>query len=311
MSLPRQVIPGATTMVSRRCDERRFLLRPDQYVTQVFLFLLAYAARECNILVHGFIVMSNHFHLLVTDPDGLLPVFMERLDSLLARSLNAYWGRWESFFAPDSYDSVRLATPEDCMSKLIYMLTNPVKAGLVDHARRWTGATSVRWHFGETRTFSRPDGQFFGPSSELPAEVSLTLAPLPGYEDKTPKELDALVRERLIARETELRAEFRAEGRPFAGMAEVLRCDPFGHPTTRERRRGMNPRIAGKDPEVRIGAIAELTGFRREHRKARLRYEGGDHSVVFPAGTWLMRVRYGVKCQPAPPGFIGRPPPPS
>ncbi len=234
------VTPGSTVFLSRRCDERRFLLRPDEYVTQVFLFCLAYAAAECNILVHGLTALSDHHHLLVTDVDGLLPVFMERFDGLLARALNAHWGRWESFFAPGSYSAVRLETPEDCMSKLCYILTNPVKAGLVDHARRWTGATSVRWPFGETRTFTRPDGQFFGPKSALPAEVSLTLAPLPGFEDKTSSELDALVRERVIARETEIRAEFKSQGRPFKGMREVLGCDPEGRPATREPRRRMN-----------------------------------------------------------------------
>ncbi len=295
MSLPRRVVPGATVLVSRRCEKRRFLLRPDDYVTQVFLYCLAYAAATCNIVVHGFVALSNHFHLLVTDPDGVLPVFMERFDGLLARTLNAYWGRWESFFAPGSYGDVRLETPEDCIAKLVYILTNPVKAGLVDHSRRWTGATSVRWKYGESRTFSRPDGGFFGPNSALPAEVTLRLAPLPGFESRA-AELDGLVREAVIERETEIRAEFRAEGRPFKGMKEVLSCDPEGHPRTREPRRRMNPRVAGLDRDVRLEAIAGWTSFVRDYRKARDEYMQGNHGAVFPEGTWLMRVRFGVTC---------------
>ena len=298
MSLPRQVLPGSTVFVSRRCSERRFLLRPDAYVTQVFLYCLAYAASECDILIHGFIAMSNHFHLLLTDVNGCLPVFMERFDSLLARALNASRGHWESFVAPGSYSDVRLETPEDYLSKLVYLLVNPVAAGLTDHARRWTGATSIRWPFGETRTFARPDGRFFGPNSALPAEVSLTLAPLPGFEDKTLRELDELVRERVIARETEIRAEFKREGRPFQGMRQVLRCNPEDRPGTREPRRRMNPRIAGLDPEVRIAAIGRRASFLQRHRMAWRQWQGGDHTVVFPEGTWLMRVRYGAMCLP-------------
>jgi putative transposase len=282
-------------MATRRCDKRRFTLRPDDYVTQVFLYCLAYAASEFNILVHGWVQMTNHLHLLLTDPDGRLPLFMERFDGLLARALNAYWGRWEYFFCPGSYNAVRLDTFDDALSKLIYILTNPVAAGHVDHARRWTGATSVRWRSGETRTFSRPSGTFFGPNSTLPAEVSLRLAPLLGFAGRD-EELDALVRERVIARETEIRAKFRAEGRTFMGMDAVMRCDPEDHPRSREPRRRLNPRIAGSDREVRIRALIRWSSFVRMYREAWRLWRDGDHSAVFPEGTWLMRVRHGAAC---------------
>ncbi len=273
-------------------------MRPDHPVTRLFLYCLAYTASACNILIHAFVALSDHYHLLLTDPDGVLPAFMERFDGLLARALNAYWGRFESFFAPGSYSAVRLESFDDCLRKISYILTNPVKAGLVDHARRWTGATSIRWKYGESRTFKRPTGKFFGPNSALPDQVTLTLAPLPGYENRT-TELDEKVREAVIARETKLRAKARAAGRSFKGMKEVLRCNPEAHPRTREPRRQMNPRVAGLDPEVRIKGIAEWTRFVHEYRKARDEYLKGNHSVVFPEGTWLMRVRFGVTCASA------------
>lgn len=310
MSLPRQIIPDSTIFASRRCADRRLRLLPEAIVTRVFLYCLAYAATECNILIHGFVALSNHFHLLLTDPDGLLPVFMERFDGLLARALNAHWGRWESFFAPGSYSAARLETPEDRLSKLVYILANPVAACLVDHARRWTGATSVRWKFGETRTFVRPDGQFFGIGSKLPVEVRLTLTPLPGFEDQTPAQLDALVRERVIARETELRAQHRREGRTYLGMDGVLRCDPESRPATREPRRQINPRVAGVQADVRVEAIARWTSFTRLYRTAWMQWRGGDHTAVFPEGTWLMRVRHGATCLPTP-ASASHPPPPS
>ncbi|MBI5485696.1 MAG: hypothetical protein HY905_00025, partial [Deltaproteobacteria bacterium] len=65
---------------------------------------------------------------------------MERFDGLLTRALNAYRGRWECFFSPGSYSAVELETPDDVLGKLIYVLANPVSAGLVDHAKDWAGA---------------------------------------------------------------------------------------------------------------------------------------------------------------------------
>ncbi|MBN1770349.1 MAG: hypothetical protein JXB32_03740 [Deltaproteobacteria bacterium] len=296
-------------MISRRCEKRRFLLRPDSYVTQVFLYLLAYAARESNILIHGFVSMSNHFHLVLTDLDGVLPMFMEQFDGLLARVLNAYRGRWESFFAPGSYSMVRLATAEDRLAKLVYILVNPVAAGLVDHARRWTGATSIRWRFGETRALARPGGSFFRPASQLPEKVGLMLSPLPGFEQRASGELDELVRQRVIERETELRAEHQAQGKSYLGMDGVPRCDPEDSPETREPRRRLNPRVAGAEAEVRMGLLGEWTTFTRLYRRAWLQWRAGDHAAVFPDGTWLMRVRHGAACSSS--ALAAHPPPPS
>ena len=76
MSKPRRVLPGSTYLITRRCLGRQFLLRPSRDVNQVFLFCLAHSARMCGIEVHAFCVLSNHYHLVVTDPLARLPEFM-------------------------------------------------------------------------------------------------------------------------------------------------------------------------------------------------------------------------------------------
>ena len=298
MSMPREVLPGTTHAISRRCLMRMFLLLPVEYVNSVFRYCLAYAATEFHVLIHAFEQMGNHFHLVLTDVDGCLPLFMERLDALLARAINAHWGRRGAFFEPGSYSNVRIETPEDGLGQIVYALTNPVKAALVSHSRKWAGASSLRWGYGQTRTFARPDGQFFGLESGMPTEVKLTLTPLSGFEHLSTEEFGALVVERVRERETELRAEHRAQGRSYAGMTQVMRCKPTDTPRTFERWWKTNPRVAGKDPSVRVEGIAKLQEFRRRHRKAWLQWRDGDHTAVFPAGTWLMRVRHGANCEP-------------
>ena len=46
MSLPREVLPGRTYMITRRCSERRFLLWPDNKTTNAFIYCLAVAAQR-------------------------------------------------------------------------------------------------------------------------------------------------------------------------------------------------------------------------------------------------------------------------
>jgi putative transposase len=309
MSKPRQVIPGTTYMIDRRCLERRYLLLPTPYVTQVFDYCQAYVFQQTNLQLHAHAALSNHYHQQATDRDGRQPEAMQRLNSLLARALNAHWGRWETLWAPGSYSAVPLDTPEDRLDKLIYILANPVAAGLVDHAKRWEGAGSVGWKFGEKRVFRRPSGGFFGRNSSLPEEVSLTLLPPPGFEHLSHEQFDAEVRQRLIARETEIRAQFRAEGRSFLGMDGVLRCSHDDRPSTREPRRGMRPRAAGAETTVRIAAITRWQEFLRSYRLAFARWRDGDRSAVFPEGTWLMRVRHRANCEPFTSPAVGPPAP--
>jgi REP element-mobilizing transposase RayT len=73
MTLPRCVLAQQTYLVTRRCIGRRFLLRPDDALNNAFLYCLARAADTYGVEVHAFCVMSNHYHLVLTDPQGVLP----------------------------------------------------------------------------------------------------------------------------------------------------------------------------------------------------------------------------------------------
>jgi REP element-mobilizing transposase RayT len=94
VTAPRQVLPGTTWLVTRRCSERRRFLRPSAIVNEIFLFVLAVAARRFGVEVHAFCVMSNHYHLLVTDRRARLPAFVQHLNGFVARAMNASLGRW-------------------------------------------------------------------------------------------------------------------------------------------------------------------------------------------------------------------------
>jgi len=298
MTQPRQIIPGATYFVTRRCLERRYLLRPDDEVNDIVNYALAHAAKECSIEIHSYLVMSNHPHLELTDPEARVPEFMRRFNSLVARAVNAFRGRRENLWAPGSYSLVRLVTPEDMMKKMVYILANPVRGLLVTHSRRWPGASSRRWRFGETRTFMRPKVPFFSPDGALPESVDLTLTRPPGFEEMSDDEATAELRKRLTNEETGLRAEARRAKRVFLGADLVKRCDPNDRPGTPEPRRTLKPHVAASDPAIRVAMIEERQRFQTEYARVLPCWIAGDREVVFPPGTYLMRVRYGVNCHP-------------
>ena len=91
MSLPRMSIPGGTYLVTRTTVMSMFLLAPDRVVNEIMEYCLAWAAREHGILIHAVIVQANHYHAVVTDPEGKLSEFVQELNRCAARCLLAYY----------------------------------------------------------------------------------------------------------------------------------------------------------------------------------------------------------------------------
>lgn len=104
MPPPRQLLPNSTYMITRRCHEGRFFLRPDSMIAQIFLYCLGYALRYLAIEIHAFIVLSNHWHLIVTDLASDLPRLMENLHKLVSKCVNTFRGRWGTLWDCDPAD---------------------------------------------------------------------------------------------------------------------------------------------------------------------------------------------------------------
>jgi putative transposase len=291
MTAPRQVLPGTTYLVTRRCAHREFLLRPSQTTNAVFSYLLAVAATRFGIDVHAYCVLSNHFHLIVTDRGARLPAFHQFLDALLARALNASLGRWEAFWAPDSYSAVALATPEDIVDKTGYVLANPVAAGLVSSAESWPGLWSAPERIGAEPVEARRPKQFFDPKGSLPETVRLELTVPPGFESR--EAFADRVAGAVAAREGQARDEHRGR---FLGVARVLAQKPSARPASGEPRRNLSPRVAARDKWKRVEVLGRLVEFLRSYRAAWASRCTGTENVVFPAGTYLLRVVHGVPC---------------
>src|SRR5690606_5295341 len=144
MALPRQILSGETYLVTRRCAERRFFLVPSPMCRRVFGYCLAHAQAATGVKVHAGMVLSNHYHLVVTDPCGRLPKFTEILNQYVAKCMNDYHGRYGNLFEANEQTShVRLADDTAKLEKLVYTMTNPVAAGLVSSHSRWPGFAVV------------------------------------------------------------------------------------------------------------------------------------------------------------------------
>ena len=291
MTAPRQILPGRTYLVTRRCLLRHYFLRPSDAVNQVFAYVLALASQRYGVQVHAYCVLSNHVHLVVTDPHARLPSFQQFLASFVARALNAHLGRWEYFWAPCTYSAVVLASPEDVVAKAAYTLANPVAAGLVHAAHLWPGLWSAPEAVGTTIRVDRPD-HFFDAEGQLPEVAELELTVPAGFGSAE------AFRDQLRAELSRLERSAREEIPTFLGVTRVKAQSPFARPRPIEPRRRLSPKLAARDKWRRVELLQQLKSFLAAYREALLEWREGRTEPVFPAGTYLMRVAHGVACAP-------------
>ncbi len=298
MPKPRCVLPGSTYLVTRRCSQRQFLLTPCPRTNQLFRFCIATAAERFGIRLHAFVALSNHYHLVLTDPHAELPRFMHWVNEYLAKCMNATLGRWENFWAPGSYSAVRLIDRAGVVDKLVYVYANAVAAGLVPTPQAWPGARSLpRDLVAPARLVRRPN-VFFRADGLVPDEVELRLDIPPALASDDPDAVAEELTRRLLERVVRIRRRVRRRGRGFIGVGRVLRTRPGDRPDSHEPRRNLGPAIAAGDRAARTGAIRALKEFLRRYREALATFGQGARDAVFPAGTYAMRIRFGVPCEP-------------
>ena len=132
--MPRQVriqYPGAVYHVMARGDRREAIFR-DDLDRRMFLAVLEDACGRTGWLCHAYVLMGNHYHLVIETPEANLVTGMAWLQNTYTRRHNVRHRLWGHVFG-GRYKAV-LVDGEDgnYFGTLIdYVHLNPARAGLV------------------------------------------------------------------------------------------------------------------------------------------------------------------------------------
>jgi hypothetical protein len=286
-------------MFTRRCSERRFFLRPDPDTTNAFWYCLGWAAQKHGQVLHAAVALSNHAHVVATDPRGVYPDFLRDFHGLLARVVNASRGRWEHFWDASQASAVVLEDEAAQLDKLIYVLTNPV--GLVEHASEWPGATALDAVAGERTIVATRPTHFFRTGQEgggMPESVSVTFSPPPALAQWSRDEFVRIVQEHVAVVEQEAAARRRHAGTTVIGRKRILAQRWNDRPSDPEPRRQLNPTLACRDKWRRIERLKQNKSFHALYRAAFESFRTGL-AAIFPLGTWSMRFRASIQISTA------------
>ena len=144
------------------CFHRRGLLRTVR-AREVFLRVLEQTRRRFEFVVMGYVVMPEHVHLLVSEPErGRLSAALQVLKQISSRRLRGTGGRRSpaqqllfprqepaTHFWQRRYYDFNVRTAKKRIEKLKYMHRNPVKRGLVEKPEDWRWSSYRSYAYGE------------------------------------------------------------------------------------------------------------------------------------------------------------------
>ena len=289
-------------MITRRCSERRFFLRPDPKTNNAFIYFLAVAAQRYEIKVIFTGTMSNHHHTGVVDVHGNLPEFLAYFHKLFAKHQNALRGRWEAFWASEQTSVVELVAGHDILDKMVYALTNPVKDHVVEKVHHWPGVNSLSATLANRPLRATRPKTFFREDGLMPESAELPLHAPDQLLNACPNGLASTIRERVADSELRAASQRLQEGRTVVGRAAVLNQHWNDSPQSREPRRQLSPRVASRNVWRRIEALNRNRSWLAAYRDARDLFLAGVRTVAFPAGTFWLRHFAGAYCETVPAG---------
>ena len=100
---------------------------------------------------------------------------------------------------------------------------------------------------------------------------------------------------RLQEREDELATQRRQEGKKVLGWRKVVAQHFLALPARPEAMFGRTPSFSASSKWARIAAAQVRDDFMKAYRKALKAFRNGKRQVLFPEGTWLMKVRFRVR----------------
>ena len=295
MSQPRPIHAGATYLITRRTERRHCLLRPDAAMTRFILYALIVSALRHGIQVHALCAMSTHLHYVISDPKGMLPRFLEMFHRLVAIGIKILRGWDGSPWDRAQTSVVELCTRQAIVEEIAYTLANPVEAGLVRYAHEWPGAKTTVDDIGPGILHAtRPNVYFSTKNPEWVLDAALPVSLPPSIPETDAQTFRDDITTELAKLETAAHA--RIPARKVLGAKRATKVSPETRITTDEPIRQRNPTFAvgrGND-EAASNADQALRTFRESYRKAFEAWRAGDRTVLFPSGTYAMRVIHGA-----------------
>ena len=126
---------GALYHVTSRGNAKKAIFK-DEEDRRLFLHTLAAVARRFNWLCHAYVLMTNHYHIIIETPDGNLAHGMRQLNGVYTQAFNRRHRR-VGHLLQGRYKAILIQKDSHLLEVCRYVVLNPVKAKLVQSPKEW------------------------------------------------------------------------------------------------------------------------------------------------------------------------------
>jgi len=291
----RYIPPGGCVVeVTNRTIQGRYLLRPSQQLNERLIGILGRAQRLYGVELHAFVVLSNHYHLLLTVKSALqMARFMAYFQGNLAKEAGRLH-KWRGPFWHRRYQHVLVSDEEAAqIGRLRYILANSCKEKLVSSPLNWLGVNSTRaLLFGE-----QLQGFWINRTQECFASLktrkdrslfrepeNVRISPLPCWKSLRSRDRRQYARDLVTQIEAETAVRHQTEGTQPLGNERILRLDPHDLPLRSKWSPAPMFHCASKQAQKALREAYRL--FLSTFRQAANRLQAGESFVVFPEGAF-------------------------
>jgi REP element-mobilizing transposase RayT len=280
-------------------NSRLWFINHPVFHERILAFLARYQERF-HVILYGFALMGNHYHLLANFPERNKAQFFRCFNSMIARLTQSFVKEFEG----GKLWHRRVRTEEvgkdrnDILNSFFYIALNPVSSGLVSKISDYESYNSfhdaVTSRKRKFKIFNREDYNNRKrynkklTEADCMTEHTLQFSRLPGYEDLPAEEYIRMMKAELERRRGETIKERQAQGLGFASKEALSKQRPGAKPknTKTAGRNSKRPLILSRSVEVRRAFYNWYWPMRAAYKEASKRFRAGDLNVGFPTGTY-------------------------
>ena len=234
--------PGALYHITSRGNEKKHIFQ-DTKDRDSFIEILTLVIERFDWICHAYVLMGNHYHLLIETPKGNLSRGMRQLNSIYSQKFNRKNKRVGHLFE-GRFKSILIEKEPYLLELSRYIALNPIRAGLVENPGEWKWSSyramvgeipkpdflTIDWilsQFGKNkpaaaRTYKQFVMEGYGvefPHDELIGQVILG-------SEKFLKEVNVHIGEENLSKLKEIPREQRYSSRPI--LEEIFQKEMIG-----------------------------------------------------------------------------------
>jgi REP element-mobilizing transposase RayT len=291
--------PNGLVEISSRTQHGRFLLRPSEEVNELILGVLGRAQAMYDVVLHAFIFLANHYHLLATMRSvEQMSLFSGYLNGNLAKELGRLHDWRERFWGRRYHSCSVKFTEEDQVARFLYILENSCKEGLVASPLEWPGVSSASALYnGETAmqgTWFDRTAQYRahlqGEYKRFPSQETVHLTPLPFLQQRSVSEQRAFYVNAVRELEAKTAQMHQDKGTTPMGARAIRRQKPHDKPRTFKA--SPAPKFHAVNREDFWAMYNARKAKVAAYREAARRLKRGETDVRFPEGTFPPRLPF-------------------